>query len=335
MLVFRIGRIGRRIGASISSVWDELTLHASGRDDMRSLGPIGNQHASPSAPALVGLAFILAACASTQSPQSTASSSSSESTSDVASAGTPSGTEVPAAEAVAKAVDIGGRSLYLECRGSGEPTILFFHGDGGDRTHGYHLLDAYSDRHKVCVYDRANMGLSDTTDGTQTGADVIADLMGLLDAADVPGPYLVVANSFGGLLAELFAAERPDQLAGMVLVDASLHADADVDRYFAEQGELDLAAFEAEYARGPEKIVWTIHDEARASLERIPDVPIRYLRASESGGLPTEAQAIWDAGLEELLARSSDGQVIDVTGPHTLPPGPVHDAIDEMLDSGA
>ncbi len=178
------------------------------------------------------------------------------------------------------------------------------------------------------------MGLSDPTDATQTGADVIADLEGLLDAADVAGPLLLVANSFGGLLAELFAAERPDEVAGMVLVDASLHSDADVDRYFAEQGELDLAALEADYAGGPEKIVWTIHDEARASLERIPDVPITYLRASESLSLSPDAQAVWDVGLEELLARS-DGQIVEVTGPYTLPPGPVHDAIDEMLDSGS
>lgn len=235
------------------------------------------------------------------------------------------------APALAQEVDIGGRALYLECRGSGEPTLLFFHGAGGGRTHGYHLMERYADRHRVCVYDRANMGLSDPVEGTQSGADVIDDLNRLLAAADVDGPYLLVANSFGGIVAELFAADQPDSIAGMVLVDASLHSDADVDRWFAERGEFDLEQFQKDYEREPEHIRWTIHDEAQASVQRIPDVPITYLRASESGGLPSEAQAIWDAGLDELLARSSEGQVVEVTGPHTLPPGPVHDAVDQIL----
>ena len=233
--------------------------------------------------------------------------------------------------AIAEKVDIGGRSLYLECRGSGSPTILFLHGAGGDRTHGHHLLPAYADRHTVCVYDRAGMGLSDPADGVQSGADVIDDLNRLLDAAEVPGPYLLVANSFGGVVAEIFAADQPDSIAGMVLVDASLHADADVDRWFAEQGELDLEQFQAEFETGPEAIRWTIHDEARAALDGIPDVPITYLRALQTEGLPAAAQEIWNAGLDELLARSSNGQVVDVDGPHTLPPPPVHEAIDEML----
>lgn len=185
--------------------------------------------------------------------------------SDTAAPSSPSDTPTrsPTA-AIAEKVDIGGRSLYLECRGSGSPTILFLHGAGGDRTHGHHLLATYADRHTVCVYDRANMGLSDPREGTQSGTEVVGDLSRLLEAADIPGPYLLV--------------------------------------------------------------------EARASLEGIPDAPVTYLRALQIPDLPPEAQEIWEAGLDELLARSSNGRVIDVDGPHALPPPPVHEAIDEMLD---
>ena len=274
--------------------------------------------------ASLGLAaYILVACQ--DAPQATEPGGTTE-----ASPSPDEPTGAPTA-AIAEKVDIGGRSLYLDCRGSGSPTILFLHGAGGDRTHGHHLLPAYADRHTVCVYDRAGMGLSDPADGVQSGADVIDDLNRLLDAAEVPGPYLLVANSFGGVVAEFFAADQPDSIAGMVLVDASLHADADVDRWFAEQGELDLEQFQAEFETGPEAIRWTIHDEARAALDGIPDVPITYLRALQTEELPAAAQEIWNAGLDELLARSSNGQVVDVDGPHTLPPPPVHEAIDEML----
>jgi pimeloyl-ACP methyl ester carboxylesterase len=233
---------------------------------------------------------------------------------------------------IAQAFDIGGRSLYIECRGDGSPTILFLHGFAGDRTHGYHLFDGYADRHRVCVYDRAGMGLSDPAESVQSGADIIDDLTRLLEAADVPGPHLLVANSFGGVLAEIFAGEQPDEVAGMVLVDASLHADADLDRYFADRGEFDLEEMKAEFASGPEPIHWTIHDEAREALDRIPDVPITYLRASQGSDVSPEAQEVWEAGLDALLARSSNARVVDVEGPHSLPPPPVHEAIDQMLD---
>jgi len=238
----------------------------------------------------------------------------------------------PALSAIAETVDIGGQSLYIECRGSGVPTILFLHGYDGDRTHGYHLFDRYADRHMVCVYDRANMGLSDPAEGVQTGADIVEDLKRLLEAAEVPGPYLLVANSAGGVLAEIYAGDQPDAVVGMVLVDASLHSDADVDRYFADKGELDLEQLKTDFATGPEPILWTIHDEARAAVEHIPDIPITYLRALQDSDLPPEAQGIWEAGLDELLARSSNGRVVDVDGPHALPPPPVHEAIDQMLE---
>lgn len=235
---------------------------------------------------------------------------------------------------IAQEFDIGGRSLHIECRGGGSPTILFLHGFAGDRTHGYHLFDGYADRHRVCVYDRANMGLSDPVGGVQTGAAVIADLKRLLEGAEVSGPYLLVANSFGGVLAEILAGDQAGAVAGMVLVDASLHSDADVDRYFADRGDFDLEEMKAEFASGPELIAWTIHDEARAALQNIPDIPITYLRALQGSGPPAEAEAqeIWEAGLDALLARSSNARVVDVDGPHSLPPPPVHGAVNQMLD---
>jgi pimeloyl-ACP methyl ester carboxylesterase len=175
------------------------------------------------------------------------------------------------------------------------------------------------------------MGLSDPAEGVQSGADSIGDLKRLLEAADVRGPYLLVANSFGGVLAEIFAGDQPDEVAGMVLVDASLHSDADLDRYFADRGEFDLEELKAAFASGPEPIHWTIHDEAREALDRIPDIPITYLRASQGTDVPPEAQAVWEAGLDALLARSSNARVVDVDGPHSLPPPPVHEALDQML----
>ena len=73
----------------------------------------------------------------------------------------------------------------------------------------------------VCVYDRAGRGWSDDTGDAQDAVHVAADLHTLLDRADVPGPYVLAGHSFGGLYALSFAAQFPDEVAGVVLLDST------------------------------------------------------------------------------------------------------------------
>ncbi|MEO6577354.1 MAG: alpha/beta hydrolase [Candidatus Limnocylindria bacterium] len=126
------------------------------------------------AAALVAVGFL--ACQSTPATTPDAMPVAVASPSSAAEVETHAASDAPG---IAERIDIGGRSLYLECRGTGQPTILFLHGYGGSGAHGFHLFD-YADRQMVCVYDRANMGRSDAIDGTQTGADIIDDLERLL-----------------------------------------------------------------------------------------------------------------------------------------------------------
>lgn len=53
----------------------------------------------------------------------------------------------------------------------------------------------------------------------------VADLHRLLAAAHVPGPYLLLGSSFGGLIAVMYAGTYPEDVAGMVLLDATLPTD--------------------------------------------------------------------------------------------------------------
>jgi pimeloyl-ACP methyl ester carboxylesterase len=83
---------------------------------------------------------------------------------------------------------------------------------------------------RVCAYDRP--GTTTVPDGTllpsrsdavampRTALDSVHDLHALLQAAMVPGPYVLVGHSYGGMLARLYASTYPDQVVGMVLVDA-------------------------------------------------------------------------------------------------------------------
>jgi pimeloyl-ACP methyl ester carboxylesterase len=74
---------------------------------------------------------------------------------------------------------------------------------------------------RVCVYDRAGRGWSEPANSPQDATQIAADLRTVLHEADVPGPYVLAGHSFGGLYVLTYAANYPDDVAGMVLVDST------------------------------------------------------------------------------------------------------------------
>jgi pimeloyl-ACP methyl ester carboxylesterase len=137
------------------------------------------------------------------------------------------------AQSFAKRVDIGGgRLMYIECQGSGSPTVLLISGTdaASDLWHaadqkGPTVYDAIQKTTRVCAYDRPGaphldqtLSRSDPVPQPTSPQNGVDDLVALLKAADVPGPY--VAHSFGGTIARVFAGEHPDDVKGIVFVDA-------------------------------------------------------------------------------------------------------------------
>jgi pimeloyl-ACP methyl ester carboxylesterase len=139
------------------------------------------------------------------------------------------------AESFAKRVDIGGgRLMYIECQGSGSPTVLLISGTdaASDLWHaadqkGPTVYDDIQKTTRVCAYDRPGaphldqtLSRSDPVPQPTSPQNGVDDLVALLKAADVPGPYVLVAHSFGGTIARVFAGEHPDEVKGIVFVDA-------------------------------------------------------------------------------------------------------------------
>jgi pimeloyl-ACP methyl ester carboxylesterase len=118
-------------------------------------------------------------------------------------------------------IDVGGHRLHLYCTGSGSPTVVLEPGGGASSSDFAWIEPAVARDTTVCVYDRAGRGWSEPTDGPQDGAHIAADLHTLLQRANVPGPYVLAGHSFGGLYVQSFAAQFPDQVAGMVLLDST------------------------------------------------------------------------------------------------------------------
>ena len=120
----------------------------------------------------------------------------------------------------ADVIDVGGRALYMECIGSGSPTVLLEAGFGGTSNNWAALLPELGRTTRTCAYDRAGLGASDAIPGVHDAGDEIKDLERLLDRARIAPPYVLVGHSYGGLLARLFAHAHPEHTGGVVQVDA-------------------------------------------------------------------------------------------------------------------
>ena len=143
---------------------------------------------------------------------------------------------------VAARYDIGGRSLFLVCVGPTESelaTVIAESGLGGDSSHFGSLVPLLAEApFRSCAYDRAGMGESDSPaesadggPGPVTIEDGVRDLRALLDAAGVEPPYVLLGWSIGGWYVRALATDNPDDVAGIVLIDAT-HPD-EVDRLSA------------------------------------------------------------------------------------------------------
>ncbi len=116
-------------------------------------------------------------------------------------------------------VGVGGRSLYVRCTGSGSPTIMLEGGDE-DTSSSYSYAEAdLAAVTRTCVYDRANLGSSDADPGPRGLAELVADFEGVLKAANIPGPYVLVGTSGGGYISAGYAVEHRRQVAGIVFVE--------------------------------------------------------------------------------------------------------------------
>ena len=117
-------------------------------------------------------------------------------------------------------VDVGGRRLHILCKGAGPgPTVIIEQGAASPSVIWWPIQNQVSAYARVCTYDRAGYQWSDPGPAGQSLTDRAADLHRLLKAADVRGPYILVAHSYGGLISRVFAQDYPSDVAGMVLVD--------------------------------------------------------------------------------------------------------------------
>ncbi|WP_080507895.1 alpha/beta fold hydrolase [Bryobacter aggregatus] len=117
-------------------------------------------------------------------------------------------------------IDIGGRSLHIQKQGAGPATVVLEAGIAASSL-SWRLVDAEIAKFAtVYSYDRAGLGWSPYNDRPKIARDLIEEMRLVLTAAQVPTPRIVVGHSFGGMLMRMYASMYPEEVAGVVLVDA-------------------------------------------------------------------------------------------------------------------
>jgi len=118
-------------------------------------------------------------------------------------------------------VSLGGRRLHYLTAGDGSPTIVLEAGLGVSSLEWGLVFPRLTEFSRVMAYDRAGMGRSEPNAAPRTVRRLVAELHMLLKEAAIPGPYLLVGHSWGGLLIRLFAHCYPEEVVGLVLIDPS------------------------------------------------------------------------------------------------------------------
>ena len=129
-------------------------------------------------------------------------------------------------------IDIGTHRLHIHCTGQGSPTVILDSGIGGLSLEWSKIQEnLVKNNLKVCSYDRAGYGWSDSGPKPRTTARITKELKTLLTQANIPGPYLLVGHSFGGFNIRYFASEYPKLIAGLILLDSSHPQQFETDEF--------------------------------------------------------------------------------------------------------
>ncbi len=116
-------------------------------------------------------------------------------------------------------ISAAGTRLYVRVKGTGLPVVVIESALGSPGAEWWHIQDELAKTTTVVTYDRAGYGWSRPGTRPRTAHQVVEELHTLLQNADLPGPYILVGHSQGGLYMQLFGRLHPDEVISAVFLD--------------------------------------------------------------------------------------------------------------------
>lgn len=206
----------------------------------------------------------------------------------------------PAAQGAGQVVDADGQRMWISCRGEGGPTAVLINGLRSDHTMWHPALAGMTRQTRVCEADRPGLGSSLKRRGSQRtdAAEQADELRAALTAAGETGPYVLIAHSYGGLIARAFAAQTPDDVAGVMLVDAVYPG---IHRTF-------LPSYRGDWHEGGTTIDMDASEQATRGGPDMGDTPLVVITAGEPGNGSSWADRKWNRQQAKAARLSSQSR---------------------------
>ncbi|WP_169747248.1 alpha/beta fold hydrolase [Edaphobacter aggregans] len=116
-------------------------------------------------------------------------------------------------------VPVTGAHLHAYSQGEGEPTIILESGIAASSLNWRAVQSELAQLTRVISYDRAGFGWSEAARTPRTIDNLVSELEKMIDALQIAGPLILVAHSFGSLIALAYCYRNPDRVVGLLLLD--------------------------------------------------------------------------------------------------------------------
>lgn len=237
-------------------------------------------------------------------------------------------------------INIGGHQIHLYCTGEGSPTVILEAAGPGWSVYWNRVQADIARITRVCSYDRAGLGWSESGPSPRTGRRIANELHTLLTRAGISGPTVLVGHSLGGFIVRLYRQTYPKDVVGMVLVDAGHERQFEQEEFrkFVDPGKIAFPILGAVTSLGVTRLLMAfdlLPPLFAKQQERVPDEMRPVLRAGWTQTRYFATMADEGAALEEtcLQVRRADPlgdlplTILTATGPTWWPDMPT--AVDQ------